>query len=207
MSAASRTDHACRGCGKRFCSGPKALWCSERCRKAQYEGRCKDCGAPTNGNNGRARAPARCLTCSRAVSHPRWSERQLIDVILAWTREHGRPPKVPEWRQARDGHPSASTVVNRFGSWNDGIRAAGLVPRSPGAPLRGPAIGERGIEDMVMRYTSGARPSELAAVLNVSPSTVRKYLVLGGARLRTRSEAQSLRFTAERSTRRAADGA
>jgi len=39
-------------------------YCSERCRKTQYSTPCEDCGAPTNGSNGRGpKAPTRCRSC------------------------------------------------------------------------------------------------------------------------------------------------
>jgi hypothetical protein len=57
----------CAGCGdplppqKR---GRPRKWCSQRCRRdTLYSGACVDCGARTSGNNGRAKAPERCLAC------------------------------------------------------------------------------------------------------------------------------------------------
>lgn len=35
-----------------------------RARKDSYRGTCEGCGAPTDGSNGRARAPKRCLQCA-----------------------------------------------------------------------------------------------------------------------------------------------
>lgn len=42
---------------------PRRKFCSDHCRKAQYGGTCIDCGAPTDGSNGRDKAPERCRTC------------------------------------------------------------------------------------------------------------------------------------------------
>lgn len=67
--------------------GRPRKWCSDRCRKTQYAGRCIDCGATLSGSNGRGEhASKRCLSCSgrvqagiaaerqRALARPRWDE-------------------------------------------------------------------------------------------------------------------------------------
>lgn len=63
-------DGRCHGCGTVIGQpvlpqggGRRRKWCSERCRKAQYGGRCIDCGAPTYGGDGAANAPTRCRRC------------------------------------------------------------------------------------------------------------------------------------------------
>lgn len=62
----------CRGCGAtlppKTHQGRDRIWCSDRCRKQTlYGGTCIDCGAPTNGSDGRgANASKRCNRCSSA---------------------------------------------------------------------------------------------------------------------------------------------
>jgi ribosomal protein S14 len=58
-----------------------------------------------------------------------WSAHDIIRSILSWADMYGEPPANREWRRAGADHPSASTVFNRFGSWNAGIAAAGFRPR------------------------------------------------------------------------------
>lgn len=70
---------------------------------------------------------------SRAVivRRRKWSNDQIIDLIRAWADEHGDPPSARDfWRL--DDYPSHNVVIRRFGSWSNGIRAAGLDPRSRG---------------------------------------------------------------------------
>lgn len=50
----------------------------QRARRARYQGRCVECGAPPDGSNGRDRAPLRCLNCAQGVPF--------------WTRVGPRPP-------------------------------------------------------------------------------------------------------------------
>lgn len=58
----------CAGCGELFLvQSPfahRAKWCSDRCRKQTlYSTPCVDCGAPTNGSDGRG-AHQRCQACN-----------------------------------------------------------------------------------------------------------------------------------------------
>lgn len=57
-----------------------------------------------------------------------WDEQDVIDALRRMARELGRAPTKEECDNSADGYPSASTVKRRFGSFTDGIRAAGLEP-------------------------------------------------------------------------------
>jgi hypothetical protein len=67
---------------------------------------------------------------------PRWTAAMIITCIQRWAAVHGRPPMKEEWRRSGEGHPSATTVQRRFGSWNDAISASGFAPRARGETLR-----------------------------------------------------------------------
>jgi hypothetical protein len=102
-----------------------------RSRKDAYRGSCEVCGAPTDGSNGRASAPTRCLL------HPlqEWPAGRVIEAMRAWTAWAGHQPTADEWRyQPSDDEPDrpvTNTVIDRFGSWADGVEATGLVrPRT-----------------------------------------------------------------------------
>lgn len=58
-----------------------------------------------------------------------WTDDRCVEAMQAWQREHGRPPKCNEWVCAGYGHPAANTIKAVFGSWNGGLRAAGLKIR------------------------------------------------------------------------------
>lgn len=59
----------------------------------------------------------------------RWSPADILDAARAYAREHGRAPRLEEWRHAApDGsQPSTTPVLNAFGTWNAMLQAAGLT--------------------------------------------------------------------------------
>jgi hypothetical protein len=69
---------------------------------------------------------------------PRWTREKIITALVADALRLGRPPTEREWhrRDGRHWRPTAETVKARFGSWADGLRAAGLEARAPGGQER-----------------------------------------------------------------------
>lgn len=61
-----------------------------------------------------------------------WSRAEIITALQDWAAEHGRTPTFQDFDPAPPNCPGRQTVVNRFGKWRDGIRAAGLEPVPPG---------------------------------------------------------------------------
>jgi hypothetical protein len=100
-----------------------------RARKRRNGGSCCDCGGPTDGSNGRAKAPSRCAGCARRhrLEHAVWSRERVIAALLAFAHEHGRAPSASEAGRA-SGLPSHGVVMRRFGSWRGALEAAGLSP-------------------------------------------------------------------------------
>lgn len=131
--------------------GRRRRFCSDRCRKAQYDLVCVDCGGRVNGSSpaGMAnRDEPRCIACAARHSGEArrvWTRTLIIERIREWAAMYGEPPAVPDWvpwqarnamhdeeraRRAESGYwPSPCTVVRLFGSWNAGIEAAGFTPR------------------------------------------------------------------------------
>jgi hypothetical protein len=131
----------------------------ERDRKAGYGGQCKDCGAPTDGSNGRDLAPSRCAACSIAHQHDEryWTRDRIVEAFKAAGELLGRAPAVVDW-QARmpsvrqkvsarrleeaeplqaamdDGFkfPPPQIVRREFGSWSAARVAAGFDPSPNG---------------------------------------------------------------------------
>jgi hypothetical protein len=101
----TQSDFPCRGCGvliHKNWRGPDPKWCSERCRKEQYAGRCIDCGARTSGSDGHGpNAPKRCVACA-------------VPIIAA---ERAR-------RQREEAEPERQRLVARF---NDGVTLSALA--------------------------------------------------------------------------------
>lgn len=61
-----------------------------------------------------------------------WTPERVIEAMQEWDSIHSKPPRTTDWRWLNefvDGHrrwPHVQTVVERFGSWNEGLAAAGL---------------------------------------------------------------------------------
>lgn len=63
-----------------------------------------------------------------------WTRDTVIEALQRWAAEHeGDPPKCDE---RADGLPNHAAVRRIFGSWNNGIAAAGLTPRVAHRPRR-----------------------------------------------------------------------
>jgi hypothetical protein len=131
----------------------------EVARKDSYRGVCKDCGAPTDGSNGRDKAPAHCAQC--APSHSAiWTRETVIGAIRCFAERYGRPPGAADfnpslalrlghgWRSDHfyeDGdYPVTSSVLYVFGTWNAAIEAAGFKPTRLGSYARTSNYAERG---------------------------------------------------------------
>lgn len=68
---------------------------------------------------------AYCEHCGQKIRNV-WSHQTILQALQAWNEKYGSPPKAPQWRKATLTHPSNVTVADWFGSWNEGLRAAGL---------------------------------------------------------------------------------
>lgn len=119
----------CQGCGSELpppvsSHDVRRKWCSEDCRRqALYAGTCEDCGGPTDGSNGSAKAPARCQGCIT------WTRDQVIFALQEWAEESGGIPPTCTDARASDALPYERTVARLFGSWNGGLLAAGFALR------------------------------------------------------------------------------
>ncbi len=95
-------------------------------RRSRYQGTCETCGASTDGSNGSSKAPRFCANCA-ADAHRIWTRDKIVAEIRRFAVEHGRPPSATDWRGPRSsGYPSSFTVQSLFGSWANGIEAAGF---------------------------------------------------------------------------------
>jgi hypothetical protein len=120
---------------------------ADRARKDSYRGECVECGAATNGSNGRALAPKLCLVCNarrQGALNRVWTRELIVSRIREWRDVYGEPPTMRDWSRHRlkdEGRakrfegavshwPSCVTVHEVFGSWNAAIRAAGFAPRA-----------------------------------------------------------------------------
>jgi hypothetical protein len=70
------------------------------------------------------------------VRNPHWTKRNIRAALIAWTGEHGRPPRAIDWRTAGYGRPCTQRVLDVFGSWNAGMRSAGLPQNRSGGQVQ-----------------------------------------------------------------------
>lgn len=143
----------CAGCPTELppnkAPGRARKWCSERCRKGQYAGYCVDCGAATNGSDGRGhRASTRCQSCATdfAKATAIWTRDRLIAEAQRWHDLTGLWPSSGDWcapgsdlsprseavgvalaafARATGPWPSHAAVYVRFASWEGFMAAAG----------------------------------------------------------------------------------
>lgn len=183
----------CQGCGGELPElknpGNPRKWCSDRCRKRQYGGRCVECGRRTDGSNGRGGAPERCLRCGPERQHRErvWTPEAVARALREWAHELGRSPTAPEALR-KGARVPASAVQREFGSWNKGLQAAGLRLNRKGVDL---AV----CREIRERYEAGGSPSALAAAYGCSSSAILYRVVLAGGRPRDLSEANRLAWT------------
>ncbi len=114
-----------------------------RARKESYRGRCRQCGAPTDGSGGRESAPRLCIACFRAQPHSleraqrlrggapqRYSDRELLEELRRADTLALRTATAYSTHAGAHGLPSLATLIHRFGTWNEARRRAGLPVRS-----------------------------------------------------------------------------
>jgi predicted transcriptional regulator len=97
----------------------------DRARRLKYTGTCRECGARTNNGGAASGPPEVCLQCLQ----PEWTKEQIIEALRDWGDDHGGiPPREVDTHVGYEGNgrlPYWTTVRKHFGSWNEGIMAAG----------------------------------------------------------------------------------
>jgi hypothetical protein len=61
-----------------------------------------------------------------------WTAERIIAALQRDARRRGYTPTAAQWVKAAKHRPEMTGVVRRFGSWNAGLRAAGLPTRPTG---------------------------------------------------------------------------
>lgn len=61
------------------------------------------------------------------ISMPRYSRKEILDSIVRFCRENGRPPKAKDFLN-NPQYPSSPTVMKHFGRWNRALETAGIPP-------------------------------------------------------------------------------
>jgi len=124
-----------------------------------------------------------------------WDGERVLLALGAWGRETGFAPRAYEWNPTTARHagllgsapsrwerewprwPSHGTVARYFGSFGEGLLAAGFAGRRrPALPLRERVGAARRLS------AEGLGASEIADLLELHPRTVRRYLCSGDCR-------------------------
>lgn len=202
----------CEGCGTELPAslrGRPRKWCSERCRKSQYDLACVDCGGRVDGTTpSKLRSEPVCGKC--APAHYRvWTREAVVFAMHEWADEYGVPPAASDWnrshlqrsglmdrytRTASGCWPCVATVLNTWGTWNAAIEAAGFEAR----PHGGWRYGRDGEDpelcrEVRARYDAGESSGTLAQEYGCTPSTICYRIRKAGGSIRSHAEAQALR--------------
>jgi hypothetical protein len=78
----------------------------------------------------------RAALTAAGVAPPAWTPAAMVCALRRHGAEHGRPPTAREWSRSGPEHPSAAMVATAFGSWERGLRAAGLQATRRGSWTR-----------------------------------------------------------------------
>jgi hypothetical protein len=109
----------------------------QRARRDTYTGTCEKCGAETR-SDGTSKASPLCVPCAKAEQTV-WTREKIIEAIQAFASLHGRRPASSEWLYGpHDGYPWTTTVLARFGSWANGVEAAGFERPKLGVYVKRP---------------------------------------------------------------------
>lgn len=82
----------------------------QRARRERYRGTCEQCGAATDGSNGRALAPRICIRCDRERAHDerRWTRDSVLAAFAALNdlcvETLGRPIRAGDWMATYASH-------------------------------------------------------------------------------------------------------
>lgn len=125
-----------------------------------------------------------------------WSDEQMIRALRTWATEHdGEPPTYKDWNRSAPGHPSHRAVVNRFGSWNNALEAAGFCARGPYGVILYPAsdpynttVDAAPVAEAVRGYIGPhGRAADVAALVQTDPAMIQRLLT--GKRTRIQIDA------------------
>jgi len=148
---------------------------AERSRRAAREwkrrnaGTCTECGGPTNSSNGKGTAADVCQHCLT------WTPEEALAALRRFHDVHRRSPRTVDADRSDRALPTDHSIAKLFGSWNQGLLAAGL----PVNMDRDPAT----TEAMAAAVTSGLTYDQVGARFGCTGQNVEHRLKHAGIRL------------------------
>lgn len=170
-----------------------------KARLEQYRPTCRRCGVKLNGSDGpnSEHRPQHCVPCNGLITREQ-SVRWVIESVREWIDLFGQPPTATDWNPAaarlvgrldlaertlgtERPWPSPTLVIERFGSWNAGLRAAGVATVERGrrrdqaahtAAIRAFYGSDERWAIIHRLWHRDATGGEIADILNTSPATV-----------------------------------
>ena len=134
-----------------------------RARKDSYRGCCSECGRPTDGSSGPGRAPTVCINCLT------WTREAVLMAFQEWADANvGLPPRCQDCRNSNGALPLEPSVARLFGSWNEGLLAAGFELRCDRR--------ESTYEAIVAAVRTGESVHSIAERFGVTPSNIWRRL-------------------------------
>jgi hypothetical protein len=110
------------------------------------------------------------LTRRSMVRYAPWDDAEIIGALQAWADVHGHSPASADWARSSAIYPAAPTVRHHFGTFNGGVRAAGLEPEPRRPPGRYGAWDDLDVIRALQAWTSEyGRPPTWADWLRAAP--------------------------------------
>lgn len=149
----------------------------QKARRVRYCGTCRECGARTNNGGAASGPPDICRDCF----NPAWTRESVIDAIRDFADDNGGiPPRTVDARRGNAGHgrlPYESCVKLLFGSWNEGLIAAGYVPHQDKRPETNEAMAElirEGVSTAEVADRFGCSESNVAQRVRRTGTSIRE---------------------------------
>lgn len=119
----------------------------------------------------------RFLTEAGFATRRRWTDEELLEVLVAWRDAHGRYP-IPEDMRRRPGGPTDRTVQRRFGSWPRAVRLAERHRSRLNAGRRTATVDLDRLRPLLERWAAqpGRSITDVAVAAGMAPTAVHKVM-------------------------------
>lgn len=119
----------------------------------------------------------RFLTEAGFTTRRRWTDGELLEVLVAWRDAHGRYP-IPEDMRRRPGGPTDRTIQRRFGTWPKALREAERYRRELNRERRAATVDLDRLRPHLERWASlpGRSMTDIARAAGITNGAVFKVM-------------------------------